>query len=706
MVGNLIKLTGILPEVAFNLAVPTFFAASVAAAFSVGYNLVEASRRLIRRRPGWLRIPPWTAIAGGLMAALLVTVIGNLKGADVEVDRLAVVSPWSSNVPVVDTVLATLGGGGKALFGGADLPRYDYWGPSRTILTTPSNNAITEFPYFTFLFADLHAHLMAIPFTILSLGVGLALIMREKSDGDGPGGLSRFGGPALYTTIALVALLGLIVGALRWINSWDYPTFLIIALAAVFIAERARAGRIDLPMLRRTVILAVVLAFLSWAFFQPLSKNYALPATGFAGMPDDLPRTPFHQYLSHFGLFVFVVGSLLAFLSYRAVRRMGAGRAGVILVSAVLAVFAAATLVVGLAGPASGLMPGITIHDLSAGDFVREVFTNTIPVATFSLFGVAVTGILILEELRYRRPDSPIRLFLLAMVGMALLLSAGVEIAVLDPDIGRQNTVFKFYLQIWTLLALASAFTIWYLGVALAPRWGSLRRWLRARLDRPSVAVPRAAFIAGVVLLVLAGLVYPIEATRWRVRIDDRFPDASQQDERLVAAGGFTNNGMAFMEKAVYQDRNGPIELKYDYDAILWLRNEVEGSPIIMEGNAPLYSWGSRISIYTGLPAVLGWDWHQTQQRGDFAYLVQDRLQDVNTFYSTTDTTEAETILQNYGVSYVIVGQVERLYYPPEGIAKFESMVGSSLEPVYSNPQTIIYHVAGTPGSRLVQAGP
>ncbi|HLB12934.1 MAG TPA: DUF2298 domain-containing protein, partial [Dehalococcoidia bacterium] len=476
MTGNLVKLTGILPEVAFNLAVPMFFAASVAAAFSVGYNLAEASRRLIRSRPGRLPIPPWTAVAAGLTAALLMIVAGNLKGADVMVDRLARVSPWHTEVPVVDSVLATIGGSAKVLLGGAHLDRYDYWGPSRAIDTQPGSNAITEFPYFTFLFADLHAHLMAIPFMILSLGLGLALVLHGRSEG-APGRKSS--SPSredLYTTLGLAALLGLVVGALRWINSWDYPTFLLMALAALFISQRARQGRVDVSTLRRTVLLGALLALLSWAFFIPFSRNYALPATGFQGMPSpgELPRTPFHQYLSHFGLFIFLVGSLLAFMAYRSVRRGGRERSLVALLATGVGMFAAATLVVGLAGPVSKIIPGITITGLSAGDFLAEVFTNAIPVASFSLFALAVVILLAWEEWRRVRPDTHLRLLVLGIIALALLLSAGVEIAVLNPDIGRQNTVFKFYLQIWILLALASSFAVWYLLAALAPRWAAL----------------------------------------------------------------------------------------------------------------------------------------------------------------------------------------------------------------------------------------
>lgn len=67
---------------------------------------------------------------------------------------------------------------------------------------------------------------------------------------------------------------------------------------------------------------------------------------------------------------------------------------------------------------------------------------------------------------------------------------------------------------------------------------------------------------------------------------------------------------------------------------------------------------------------------------------MEARLQDVTTFYTTTDPKEAETILRRYGVSLVILGQVERYYYPDPGLEKFDAM-----DLVYHNPQTRIYRV-------------
>jgi uncharacterized membrane protein len=119
----------------------------------------------------------------------------------------------------------------------------------------------------------------------------------------------------------------------------------------------------------------------------------------------------------------------------------------------------------------------------------------------------------------------------------------------------------------------------------------------------------------------------------------------------------------------------------------------IEGSPVILEGMAPLYHWSARYSIYTGLPAVLGWDWHQKQQRAGYAERVDQRQRDVNRVYESTDPQVAKTIIDRYDVAFIVVGGLERAYYPAAGLAKFDRLVGNGLEVVYRQGSVTIYQV-------------
>ena len=101
---------------------------------------------------------------------------------------------------------------------------------------------------------------------------------------------------------------------------------------------------------------------------------------------------------------------------------------------------------------------------------------------------------------------------------------------------------------------------------------------------------------------------------------------------------------------------------------------------------------------------MIGWEWHQRQQRGVVpGSMVSKRVEDIQKAYSTRDPREAQRILAKYGVDYVVVGQLERAYFPA-GIEKWDQQKGVLWEQVYENPGVKIYRLLDS-GERPVAGG-
>ena len=110
-----------------------------------------------------------------------------------------------------------------------------FWNASRVIPDT-----INEFPFFTFIYADLHAHMIALPLTLLALaavvGAGALQCVPRRRVGR-IGCASRRPGASRLPELLPIVLLGFVVGALRATNTWDFPTYALAGLAG---AGRAR----------------------------------------------------------------------------------------------------------------------------------------------------------------------------------------------------------------------------------------------------------------------------------------------------------------------------------------------------------------------------------------------------------------------------------------------------------------------------------
>ncbi|TAK30297.1 MAG: phospholipid carrier-dependent glycosyltransferase, partial [Chloroflexota bacterium] len=746
IVATLIKLTGIMPSTAYNLAVPLLFACTVAGAFSVAFNLVAPRRHSHRSTSQDSAVPtigqivtsdvspaqespdalglglarlPWAAILCGISAGLFVAVLGNLDGLLQLMDGLwkSSGSGFSSSLPGVAGLWKTLTGLFQVVVDGKPLPAFDYWRSSRMM---PPTANITEFPYFTFLFADLHAHLIALPFTLLSLGLALAIVYRGWHRGfraplavapamslpqpepmpSAPQLVSAMHGhastsllepalavPARAATVpapttlshAMAGLSGLVrqtdiwglivaslvLGALRVINSWDFPTYLAVTGVSLFAGDYFARRRLDFLLLTGVALKAVLVYALSTILFLPFHLTYQL---FYNGVQPSQERTNIMHYLGVHGFFLACVGSMIVLESARRWRQSSPWRLGTLFLRRWDHLPRLARLCQRLTH-----MKAETVALVGWGMGFILVFLLALVAVRLYLFAflavfLAAVCVLGVSALRRREAGQESMFFVLLMLAGALALGFGVDLVTIQGDVGRMNTVFKFYLQVWVLMAVSSAYALWWLA-----RWISARRQFRQQRMTH-------LWIGGLVFLFLSTTIYPLAATPIRLR--DRFGSTP-----------LTTDGTAYMQNAEYQEEKGKLALKWDEEGIRWLQDNVQGSPVVLEGNTPLYRWGSRISVYTGLPTVIGWDWHQKQQRWGYQTTVDSRLVDVRTMFSSPSADQTRALLGKYSVRYIYVGELERLYYPAQGLSKFDAMVGTDLTLVYQNEKVKIYQV-------------
>ena len=630
LVATPVKLLGIVPTLAYNFILPTLFASVGMGAFCVGWNLLDMgpdSRISNSDSRSPASDPRFIA---GLLAALLMVVLGNLGTVRMiyqGFERMAAPGGIIDNANIGQRIIWAAEGSIKAMEG-QSLPygRGDwYWDPSRVIPPGPGNE-ITEFPFFTFLYSDLHAHMLAMPLALLALAWALSIVRGRR-----------------FSIFSL--LIGaLAIGALYPTNLSDIYTYLpigfVVLAYAVWRSDMVDSWRIDVPAWARKVVLIIgsagFLIIMSYLLYEPYRAAYS---QGYGALdPWTASQTPIWSYLTQWGLFLFIITGWMVWetidwLASTPVSSLNKLRPYQVLIEAGIAVF-----LVGLFYLAYRSV---------------EIGWVALPLAVWA-------GLLIL------RPNMPdLKRFVLFLIGTSLLITIVVEIVVVRGDIGRMNTVFKFYLQAWALLSVSAA-------AALAWLLPEFRKW------RPGW---RGFFQGGMVLLLAGAALYTITATTDKV------------SDRMAEGVPLTLDSITYMKYAQYADFGVTMDLVHDYQAIRWMQDNVQGSPVLVEANCPEYRWCTRFTIYTGLPGVVGWNWHQRQQRTLTPQLVEERVSDIDSFYTTTDVQAVKAFLQKYDVKYIVVGQLEMAEYPGAGLDKFVQYNGKLWNSVYHDGDTSIYQV-------------
>ena len=647
IVNVLIKLTGITPTVAFNLAVPTLFALTVVAAAGLGYDMVAWAGK---RR----------AFQAGLLAAAFVALLGNLDGLGVILRNLAQVSqsPFHSHFPWLETWVNALIGWSKVLAHEASLPKYDYWAPSRVIPYT-----INEFPYWSFLFADLHPHMMGIPFTIIVLGMAFNIIAGARrfwfSEGLGAGLLQY-----------LVLPLGL--GALAVINTWDLPTYLGILALAFFLRQWRARPRINWLLWGFQTASVALLAYL---LFRPFFAHYAPTAASGVGWAPQ--KTPLGKWLNIWGFWYFLAVTFLAVeLTRRDRLPVARGLRALIVHYERLPRFL--RLKARLADP-ERILPSMRHHISRLACWVGLgvlLLTPLLWVLGYRVPAVLLPPLYIAAVLTLRL-DVPVGIiFATLLTFTAFLVLLGVEFVYLKDhlqggDFKRMNTLFKFYIQAWVMLGLAGAVGLMRVRERL-PRW---KRELRL------------AWQAVFTVLLLASLTFLVVGTVARVK--DRFPEGLSERPPFG-----TLDGMAFMKYGVYTwpDPQHKIVLKWDYEAIRWLLDNEPRVVPIAEARLDYYrEGGTRVASFTGLPTFMGL--HQMGEQR-YGWQTGPRQQLALEFWKTPDVGRTLEIIRQVDIHYIYVGQLERQQYDPHVLDKFERMVQQGyLTVVFQNEGVTIYRV-------------
>lgn len=562
----LIRMSEVVPTTGFNLALATTFSMTLVAVGGLAFNV---ARSWVSQR---------RALGAGFLAAFFLTIAGNLYAP-----RQLLKTPH-------DTFEAgwwdkTVGIGWRASRIVCDGDR------ANNDCVAPAVETINEFPAFSFILGDLHPHVLALPFTIVALAMAYNLLHHERRRS-----LAERT-PSMWVSVVVA---GWLVGSLYALNSWDYPTYLLLIGAGLWVGQSSSTLRNRL-LLMATLVATSVVAWLPFiATFVPPTRGAStglpvaiqdlpvIPGLIAAVNPVTGPRTSAFEFLTIFGL-AFVVAIWL--------------------------------LGTGLARTPASTRPPISRFSIISFGFACIVAV-AIPMPLIIVCGAPLIATISLLRSHRVIDLRTIAMFLFA-IGLTIVLITEL-FYIRDVFASRMNTLFKAYFQVWTLFALA-------MSLGLLVLWNEA--WPRR--------IARLVLFAFVVLGTAVSMVYPLLS--W-MRWNDFWGDRPWQG----------------LDGAAYVERFDPDELA----AIRWLQAHATDDDVLLEAAGCSYQPNSllpssRASAYSGIPTVIGWEGHEEQWRAgqpELMRLFGPRQEDVARMFANPNS----ALIDEYGITLLYVGTHER----------------------------------------------
>lgn len=409
-------LSGVPSFIAYNIGGAMFFALTVLTSYGLGYNLTHKS-------------------SYGLLTALFVVVTGFLSGflqftAFVFPDLGIAVGYQPENVNNIIEWFLT----------------YPFHDINRII-----PNTLNFYPGFVFLQGDIHGHMTSIPFQVAYISYIYGNIVKRTNP------VSR-----LNQTFEIL-IMGIFLGFFLFINSWNYPTYVIFTGLAIALAK-FRGVTSDyyavllskIPLIIEPLVKIVVVSVIMYSPYLIFSSSKGFYGIGLIG-----GKTQLSEFLEIFALFVFILATLMWFLMRNDTKTM----AGIVLLSFLLAWI-------------SGF----------------HILIIVIPIILVSVIGMqkALDG----------KSENLSFVLLLAVTGTLLVLFCDlfyISDSYTKPY-HRMNTVMKIYLEIWIFLAIASANALYFILKDSSILSGFRKKFSKAK----------AVWVIILISLIIASVISPL----------------------------------------------------------------------------------------------------------------------------------------------------------------------------------------------------
>ncbi len=570
------KLSGVGVEYGYNLMLMTLAACAFVMPYSLIYNVISS---FLKDRSILVRTGRYMEAESGKKPALLMRILPALTGT---LAGLATSFAGNMHYPLFRFIIPKL----QKLAGFAEDEIEKFWFPNSTryIGYNPetADKTIHEFPTYSFVLGDLHAHVINIMFVLTVLAMLFAWLQYRKEHMD----MLRAGKTVPKASILnealhpMILMLGFFIGMFHMTNFWDFPIYFVVA-GAIILFSNAVIYQFSFDTIKLTALQAVVVLVIAKVIALPFTLNFDQISTT---IRLNYYRTPIHQLMVLWGLPVILI---LIFICdrYSVLTRLG--------------------VLTGVSYDENGNKISREYQKEAGVEFISKKnrlfqFIENLTISDLFIItiGLCAIGLVLIPELVYVKD-------------------------IYEGDYKRSNTMFKLTFQAYIMFALCMAFILVRLiAFARTYAWRVM------------------GMVTGICFLMTLGY-FGNSVNGWFGDVKD-----TSRYQGLDAT--------AFMQK----------ESAADAEGVAWIKENIDGTPVLLEAWGSSYSFYERISAMTGLPTVMGWQTHEwlwrSEASGGFPAVVDMRRKDVIELYYSTDEVRVRELIEKYDIEYIYVGTSER----------------------------------------------